>query len=89
MEKAYPSIPHRLIRFALNHYHVLQPLIDLIMRHLGDMKMRFTASGITSQWHALKKGIMAGCTISVTLFVAPMNVILEEVAKECKGPKTI
>ena len=35
--------------------------------------MRFTE--VTSQWHALEKGIMAGCTIHVTFFVTAMNII--------------
>ena len=50
--------------------------------------MRFAAGDITSSWHPLEKGIMAGCTISVILFVSAMNIILSEAAKECKGPKT-
>lgn len=35
----------------------------------------------------LEKGIMAGCTISVVLFVAAMNLLLKAAGMQCRGPK--
>ena len=32
--------------------------------------MRFSSGEVTSKWQRLEKGIMAGCTVSVILFVA-------------------
>ena len=86
LAKAYPSIPHKLIYKALEHYHVPDQVIEMVRQHLGGLKMRFTSGKITSDWQRLEKGIMAGCTVSVILFVAAMNILLSEASKECKGP---
>ena len=40
---------------------------------------RPSASGVSSDWMMYERGIFAGCTISVVLFVAAFNVILEYV----------
>ena len=89
LAKAYPSIPHNLIYFALEHYYIPTEVISLVKKHLGGINMRFTAGDITSNWQRLEKGIMAGCTISVTLFITAMNVMLKEAGKECRGPKSL
>ena len=40
-----------------------------------------------TKWQKLEKGIMAGCTISVVLFVAAMNLLLKAAGMQCRGPK--
>ena len=50
--------------------------------------MRFSSGEVTSKWQRLEKGIMAGCTVSVVLFVAAMNILIGEVTRKCRGPKT-
>ena len=50
--------------------------------------MRFSSGEVTSKWQCLEKGIMAGCTVSVILFVAATIILLEEATKECRGPKS-
>ena len=87
LAKAYPSVPHELIYRALEYYHVPAEVIHLVKQHLGGLKMRFSAGRMTSEWQRLEKGIMAGCTISVILFIAAMNILLAEAVKECKGPE--
>lgn len=49
--------------------------------------MRFTVGSVTTKWQRLEKGIMAGCTISVVLFIAAMNLLLTVGAIQCRGPK--
>lgn len=44
--------------------------ILLVMSYMDQLKMRFTVGNFTSKWQRLEKGIIAGCTISVALFVA-------------------
>ena len=89
LAKAYPSVPHQLIKEALGHYHVPQEVTDLTMEHLGSLQMRFTVGKVTTGWQRLEKGIMAGCTVSVILFVAAMNMLLKAGEKQCRGPKAV
>ena len=42
---------------------------------------------MTSDWHQLEVGIVAGCTISVTVFTAAINMLVKSAEKECRGPK--
>ena len=86
LEKAYPNIPHQLINHAMKHYHFPADLSDLVMSHFGRMKMRFSVGKEVTQWQKVQKGIMAGCTVSVVLFITAMNVIIDAVETECKGP---
>ena len=46
------------------------------MGHLNKLNIRFTMGNITTKWQRLEKGIMAGCTVSVVLFIAAMNLNL-------------
>ena len=46
------------------------------MAHMGALQMRFTAVSVPTKWQRFEKGIMAGCTISVALFIAAMNLLL-------------
>lgn len=86
LAKTYPSVPHQLIRKALEHYQVPLEIIKLVLSSLYSLKIRFTVGNFTTKWESLEKGIMAGCTISVALFVAAMNLLLKVGGKQCKGP---
>ena len=79
LANAYGSVPHKLIVFALRRYQVPEDWISLIMAYYDGMWGRTTASGVSSEWVLYERGIFAGCTISVILFIAAFNVILEYV----------
>lgn len=83
LAKTYPSVPHHLIRKALDHYQVPSEVVELVMAHMDALRMRFTVGSITSKWQWHEKGIMAGCTISVALFTAAMNLLLTAGAMQC------
>lgn len=85
--KAYPSVPHQLIQKALDHYQVPPEVVGLVMSHMDALRMRFTVGSFTTKWQRLEKGIMAGCTISVALFIAAMNLLLKAGGMQCRGPK--
>lgn len=87
LAKGYPSVPHQLIWKALDYYRVPSEVTQLVMDHMCTLQMRFTVGNITTKWQRLEKGIMAGCTISVTLFIAAMNLLLTAAATQCRGPK--
>ena len=70
--------------------------IGLLPCTTGDSKAHRTAPGRAKdevyKWEdnklaKIEKGILAGCTISVILFVAAMNILLSEAGKECRVPK--
>lgn len=52
------------------------------MSHMDMLKMKFTVGNCTTKW--LEKGIMAGCTISVVLFVAAINLLLKQEGRGVK-----
>ena len=79
LANAYGSVPHKLILFALRRYQVPEDWIDLIMAYYDGLWGRTSSSGVSSDWMSYERGIFAGCTISVILFVAAFNVILEYV----------
>ncbi len=85
LARAYSSVPHQLIR----SYRVPSEVVELVMAHMYVLQMRFTVGSVTTKWQRLEKGIMAGCTISVALFIAAMNLLLKAGGMQCRGPKAI
>jgi len=81
LANAYGSVPHKLIVYALRRYQVPEDWISLVMSYYNGMWGRTSASGVSSDWMRYERGIFAGCTISVILFVAAFNVILEYVGE--------
>lgn len=78
LAKAHPSVPHQLIR----------KVVSLKLVHMDALRMMFTMGSITIKWQRLELGIMAGCTISMVLFIAAMNLLLRARGTQCRGPKT-
>ena len=61
-----------------------------MMKHYFDnFKMRFTVSDYTTSWKRLEVGIVNGCTISVILFYAAMNLMVKTADKMSRGPIAI
>ena len=74
---AYGFIPHKLIISALHHYSVSPKWIDLIeMSYSGIFSKPFSQEA-PSSWHMHQRGIFAGCTLFIILFLVGMNIILE------------
>ena len=74
---AYGSIPHKLIAFALHRYGVSPQWIKLIETYYKGIFSKSFSESATSAWHRHQRGIFAGCTLSIILFLAGMNIILE------------
>ena len=51
-----------------------------------NLLLRFTVKDFTTAWQRLEVGIVIGCTISVILFSAAMNMIVKSVEKRSRGP---
>ncbi|KAI8513308.1 hypothetical protein Bbelb_099470 [Branchiostoma belcheri] len=88
LENAYGSVPHQLIKKALMKYHVPQQACRVISQYLDGLQIRFTVDGRTTAWQRLQRGIITGCTVSVMLFVAVMNLVMEPAVKQSRGPTT-
>ena len=74
---AYGSIPYKLIFFGLQRYGIPNQWIQIVeFYYVGIFSKSFSESA-TSSWHRHQHGIFAGCTISIILFLAGMNEILE------------
>ena len=74
---AYGSIPYKLIVCALHRYGVSPQWIRLIETYYkGVFSISFSESA-TSAWHRHQQGIFAGSTLSIIIFLAGMNIILE------------
>ena len=74
---AYGSIPHKLIAFALHRYGVSPQWIRLIETYYKGIFSKSFSESATSACHRHQRGIFAGCTLSIILFLAGMNIILE------------
>ena len=88
LANAYGSIPHQLIKTALQHYHIPDSARNLIMSNFSDIHLRFSCNEFTTNWIQLEMWIVTGCTISVILFVMGMNMIIKTAERESRGPKT-
>ena len=74
---AYGSIPHKLIFFALERYGVPSSWISLIKKYYVGIHSKSFSKSAPSNWHQHQRGIFAGCTLSIILFLAGINIILE------------
>ena len=74
---AYGSIPHQLIFFALRRYGISDNWIKIIQNYYQGLWSKSVSSSAPSSWHRHARGIFAGCTGSIILFLSGINVIIE------------
>ena len=74
---AYGSVPHRLIYFALRRYGVSEKWIQLIQFYYSGLWSKCFQEASPSSWHQHQRGIFIGCTVSIILFLAAINIIIE------------
>ena len=74
---AYGSVPHQLIFTALERYGIPLPWIKLIKSYYKGLWSCSFSSDAPSSWHQHFRGIFTGCTISIILFLAAINIVLE------------
>ncbi|KAI8516566.1 hypothetical protein Bbelb_051470 [Branchiostoma belcheri] len=84
LANAYGSVPHALIKFAMQFLWVPEKVTNYIMQYYDNFYMRFSTSEYTTGWQRLEVGIPMGCAISPILFVLAMEVITR--AAERMGP---
>jgi hypothetical protein len=86
LANAYGSIPHKLVQETLVLYHIPDKVRKLLQHYFDNFSMRFTVGDYTTSWQRLEVGIVTGCTISVSLFAAAMNLLVKSAEKCSRGP---
>ena len=81
LAKAYGSVPHYLIRMALEFFNFPCKVGEIIMKCFNSAFIKFTVKDYTIKRKALEIGIMMGCVISPLLFVLAMKLILRGAMK--------
>ncbi len=84
LTNAYSTIPDKLVELALKTYHAPERFQMLLQCYFGNFNISFTCRDFTTDWQRLKVGIVTGCTISVILFSAAMNLLVKSVEKLCQ-----
>ena len=74
---AYGTVPHCLIFFALKRYGVHESFIKIINNYYEGLWSKSFSNFAPSGWHRHLRGIFAGCTLSIILFLAAINIVLE------------
>ncbi|MGY8822251.1 MAG: reverse transcriptase domain-containing protein, partial [Pseudomonadales bacterium] len=86
---AYGSIPHQLIFFALKRYGLPPNIVSIIEIYYAGLWSKSNSLNAPSGWHQHQRGIFTGCTVSVVLFLAGMNVALEYIKLSNSLPFTL
>ncbi|CAC5359709.1 unnamed protein product [Mytilus coruscus] len=58
----------------------------MLQHYFNNFVMRFTVADYTTAWQRLEVGIVTGCTISVDLFSAAINLLVKPAEKTNRGP---
>ena len=74
---AYGSVPHQLIFTALEQYGIPLPWINIIKSYYKGLWSCSFSSNAPSSWHQHLRGIFTGCIVSIILFLAAINIVLE------------
>ncbi len=64
LANAYGSVPHKLIDFALDFFHVPECVKNIIARYFNNLHLCFPLEGCTTGWQRLERGIAMRCAIS-------------------------
>ncbi|KAL6455729.1 hypothetical protein MHYP_G00355800 [Metynnis hypsauchen] len=76
LANAYGSVPHQLINYAMDFFHMPTCVKILLAEYFNNLQMCFFAQDFITGWQRLEVGIAMGCAISPVLFVAAFEIIL-------------
>ena len=82
LANAYGSVPHELIFFALKRYGIPDRWFSIVKNYYESLWSKSFDNSAPSSWHHHERGIFTGCTISIVLFVAAINVVIEYITSE-------
>ncbi len=76
LANAYDALPHQLIAFALNVFHVPTCIKNMVPAYFNNFYVTYPTQKVMTGWQQLEKGIAMGCSISPILFTAAFEGIL-------------
>ncbi|KAI8481229.1 hypothetical protein Bbelb_410320 [Branchiostoma belcheri] len=76
LANAYGSIPHKVIRYALEFFWVPVEVKQLMENYFSDFKLCISTRDYVTKWQQLEKGIAMGCSISPLLFTMGFEILL-------------
>ena len=86
LTNAYGSVPHHLIRKALDFFNFPSKVREIKMKYFNSAFMKFTVKDYTTKCQALEIGIMMGGAISLLLFFfLAMELKLRSAVNTSKG----
>ena len=88
LANAYGSVPHKLVEFALEFFHVPASVSNIIAKYFDNLHMCFSVDDYMTGWQQLEVGIAMGCSISPILFVAAFEVLLIGARQMARGLKS-
>lgn len=74
-------MPCKLVPKTLEKYHVPAKTIHLLEEYFKLLELRFFVGDYKTSWQRLEVGIVTGCTFSVILFSADMNLLVKSAEK--------
>jgi hypothetical protein len=84
LEKAYDSVPRKLLWQALEKANVNQSVIQIIRNIYNNNKCRIKLRANLSEEFCNKKGLLQGCPMSPTLYKIYIDTSLKEWSRKCK-----
>ena len=77
LQNAYGTVPHNLIQFALEWYHVPEHIRKIIFNYYDELFIRVKTEDWTTDWIKCCTGVFQGCPLSCILFLAVFNLCLD------------
>jgi len=77
LQNAYGSVPHNLIQFALEWYHVPEAIRKIVHNYYDESYIRVKTNDWTTDWIHCGIGVFQGCPLSCILFLAVFNLCLD------------
>ncbi len=87
LTKAYGSVPHQLISYAMEFFHMPSCVKNIVAHYFSDLQMCFSLQDFTTGWQQLEVSIAMGCAISPILFVASFEIIFIRARRMVGGIK--
>lgn len=72
----------------LTAHHIPSKITDWILDYYNYFTLGVNSESVASDWHRFEKGLITGCSVSVTLFAFTMNMVVKAAEVECRGPIT-
>ena len=81
LANAYGSVNHNLVQFALEWYHIPEPIRKIIFAYYDQLFVMVKTEKWTTDLLRFEKGLFQGCPLSVVLFLLVFNLLLDLISQ--------